>query len=139
MNTLICIEIIIVVCIVSAIIVKFASTLYSILEGEMVELCVKLERGQLERNVHFSIDSQSDTAQVDADFIALHLSLALRPDESQRCFIIKTLDDSLVEGEESFQVVLVSHDPAVIVSTPGTAHINIHDSDSKPRLINFPP
>jgi hypothetical protein len=105
------------------------SSLYSVSEGGTVEVCLILETGQLERSVELSLVSQSDTAQQDADYVALVLSITWKPGITQNCFNVETLDDHIVEGEETFQVLLTSDDPAVVVPTPGTAHISIQDND----------
>ena len=107
------------------------SASYSALEGGTVEVCTILKTGQLERSVELSLVSQPDTAQEGTDYVALLRSVTWEPDTDQKCFSIRILDDRIVEGEETFQIVLASHDPAVVVPTPGTAHINIQDNDSK--------
>lgn len=116
---------------VSAITVNFVSSLYSLPEGETVDVCLILESGQLERSVELTLVSQENTAQQDADYVALHHPVTWEPDVEQNCFSVEIVDDHIVEGEETFQVVLASRDPAVVVSPPGTAHVNIRDNDSK--------
>lgn len=110
---------------------NFISTPYSVTEGETVEVCLTLERGLLERSVQLSLLSKDDTAQLEYDYTALISSISLSPDISQWCFNVSTLGDSVVEGEEVFQVVLMSSDPAVITLTPLTTLIYIQDSNSK--------
>ncbi len=97
-------------------------------------MCLILETGQLDRSVELSLISQSDTAQQDADYVALVLSVTWKPGIAQNCFNVVTLDDRIVEGEETFQLLLTSHDPAVVVPTPGTAHISIQDNDHDSKL-----
>ena len=110
------------------------SSSYSVSEGGTVEVCLILETGQLERGVELSLVSQSDTAQQGADYVALLLSITWEPSVAQNCFSVEVVDDHIVEGEETFQVLLASHDPAVIVATPGTAHISIQDNDHDSKL-----
>lgn len=122
---------------VSAITVNFVSSSYSVSEGETVEVCMILEIGQLERTVELSLVSQPDAAQEGADYVALLLSITWEPDIDQKCFGVEIVDDHIVEGEETFQIVLASHDPAVVVPTPGTAHISVQDNDSKLNQIMY--
>ena len=96
-----------------------------------------LETGQLERSVELSLVSQPDTAEEGADYVALLFSITWEPDRDQKCFGIEIVDDHIVEGEETFQIVLASHDPAVVVPTPGTANISIQDNDSMLNQITY--
>ena len=124
-------KIVITIYIYTAITVNFVSSSYSAFEGGTVEVCIVLESGQLERSVQFSLVSQSDTAQEGADYVAVLLSVTWEPDTSQKCFSVRLVGDHVVEGEETFQIVLASHDPSVVVPTPGTAYITIQDNDSE--------
>lgn len=116
---------------------NFVSSSYSVSEGEAVEVCMILETGQLEKTVELSLVSQPDTAQEGADYVALLLSITWEPDIDQKCFSVEIVDDHIVEGEETFQIVLASHDPAIIVPTSGTVHISIQDNDSKLNQITY--
>lgn len=113
-----------------AIRIKFESTLYSVEEGATVELCVKAESGVLERTVQLSVASVSESAEESHDYTAVSFTLTLLAGESQACFSVETLDDDVVEGDESFAVVVKSQDKAVIIPT-NTTIISIHDSDRK--------
>lgn len=110
------------------------SSSYSVSEGGTAEVCLILETGQLERSVELSLVSQSDTAQQGTDYVALLLSITWEPSIAQNCFSVEVVDDRIVEGEEAFQILLASHDPAVIVATPGIAHISIQDNDHDSKL-----
>lgn len=107
------------------------SSSYSVSEGETVEVCMILETGQLERSVEMLVINQPDTAQQGADYVAQLFPVTWEPGSDQNCFSAEIVDDHVVEGEETFQYVLVSHDPAVVVPTSGTTHITIQDNDSK--------
>lgn len=110
---------------------NFVSSSYSVSEGETLEVCMILETGQLERSVEISVINQPDTAQQGADYVAQLFPIRWEPGRDQNCFSAEIVDDHVVEGEETFQYILVSHDPAVVVPTSGTAHITIQDNDSK--------
>ena len=119
----------------SAIMVDFVSPSYSLYEGEEVEVCVMLKSGQLGRDVQLQLLTQDDTAAADVDYIMLNFSFLLKPGDSQKCFSVVALDDSVVEGEEVFQAILSSSDPAVVMSSTVATDIYIQDSDSKPAQL----
>ena len=104
------------------------SSTYSVAEGEMVEVCVSVESGELYSTVELSVFSQPISAQ-EEDYKTIFLSLSLWPDERRVCFFIETMDDDTVEGEEAFLIILSSQHPSVTIATPGLAIINIEDDD----------
>ena len=121
----------------SAISLKMESSLYTVAEGEMVEVCVVVEVGLLERIVQLSILSHPDSAQ-EEDYTVAFLSLSLQPSENGTCFFIEALEDDTVEGEEAFQLILSSQDPAVTISIPDLTVINIKDNDGICLLYTSP-
>ena len=95
-----------------------------------MRLCVKAEGGELERAVHLSITSIPDSAEEGLDYTPVTAILTLLSGESRACFSVETLDDDVVEWEETFTTVISSQDKAVIIPT-NTTIINIHDFDRK--------
>ena len=118
-----------------AITLSLESVFYSVMEGDMVETCVTIEIGQLERNIRLSVVSIPGSAQEGEDYTPLILSLTLHPGENRTCFIIESLDDDMVEGEETLKVILSSQDKAVAISTINTTTISIQDLDGKQLII----
>lgn len=110
--------------------VMLESASYSVVENETVELCVTLI-GELEREVQLSVVSQPGNAQQHEDYIAIMDTLTLHPGDNKTCFSVETVEDNLVEGEETFQLVLNGDDPAVVITFPNTITISIRDNDSK--------
>lgn len=109
---------------------KLGSGSYSVSEGEQVDVCLRLESGQLERDAQLCVLSQSDSANEVEDYNAPFMFFViLKPGENQSCFTVDTVDDNLVEGEEIFQLSLSSSDRAVVISTNGTTTIHIKDDD----------
>ena len=104
------------------------SSLYAVTEGEMVEVCVAVERGELETTVPFSILSRPASAQ-EEDYNSIFRSVSLSPGESRVCLHIETVEDGTVEREESFHLILSSQSPAVNISTPNMTLITIGDND----------
>ena len=104
------------------------SSTYSVTEGESVEVCVAVENGELERAVQLSVLSHPASAQ-EEDYKAAFLSLSLWPGDRRICFLIETLEDDSVEGEEAFQLILTSQDSGVTTASPDLTIVSIEDSD----------
>ena len=111
--------------------IKLESASYSVSEGWTVEVCTTVESGKLERSVQLFIDSVRVTAQEGYDYKLIVSSIVLFSGENITCFSIKALEDGVVEGVETFKVLLRSQDKAVIISAIDTAVISIHDTDRK--------
>ena len=113
-----------------AINVRLESASYFVVEGETVKLCTIVESGELEKSIELeiSIVGQSDSDQ-EEDYKVKMSTFSLRPIQNQSCTTVEILNDNLVEGNETFQVILSSTDSAVTVSTPNTAIIIIEDAN----------
>ena len=112
----------------AAISVQLESPSYSVIEGESARLCAVLDSGVLERDVDLSVVGLSGSAQED-DYMMDVLTFSLGSTQNQSCILVEILKDNLVEGEEIFQVILSSQDPAVVISMPNSATINIEDDN----------
>ena len=104
------------------------STLYTVTEGEVMEVCAVVERGWLETTVQFFLFSRPASAHGE-DYVSIFRSLSLSPGESRVCLHVETIEDSTVEREESFHLILSSRNPAVNISTPNMTLITISDND----------
>lgn len=110
----------------------FESDSYSVSEGEEAEVCVVFETERLKKDVHLSVVSHSDTATSGEDYSMLSmLPLTLKPDTNYSCFALHILEDSLVEGDETFQLILTSSDHAVLTSITNTLTVHIEDNDGQ--------
>ena len=111
---------------------KFNFDSYSVTEGEEAEVCVVFEMELLQRDVHLTVVSHSDTANIGEDYSMLSMfPLTLNPGTNRSCFAIDTVEDSLVEGDETFQLILTSTDQAVLTSIPHTLTVHIEDNDGE--------
>ena len=108
--------------------VRLESASYSVVEGETTNVCVKLENGQLERDVALSIFGLPGSAEED-DFSMNVSTFSLSSTQERSCIPVEILKDNLVEGEETFNVILGSEDPAVLTPTPDSATIHIEDDN----------
>lgn len=112
------------------------SSLYTVTEGEAVEVCVAVERGALETAKQFTVFSRPASAQ-EEDYSSIFRSVFLSPGESRVCFHVETLEDGIVEREESFHLFLSSQNPAVNISTPNMTLITIADNDGMFNIIHI--
>ena len=85
----------------------------------------------MERNVELEISVVGLSGRAQEEDYKLNMStISLGSAQNQSCTTIEILKDSLVEGEEIFQVLLSSRDSAVIISRPNTAALSIEDDNS---------
>lgn len=110
--------------------VMLESPSYSVVENMTVEICLMLD-GQLEREVQLTVTSLSETAQQNEDYSAIVDQLSVHPGDGRVCFTVEALEDDLVEGDETFQVVLDRIDPAVVIRGTNAVTVNVKDNDSK--------
>ena len=112
---------------------KFNSEPHSVMEGEEAYVCLIFETERLKKVVHLSVVSHSDTANFGEDYsMPSMFSIILKPGDNQSCFAVDTVEDDLVEGDETFQLILTSSDQAVVISINGTLTVHIEDNDGKP-------
>ena len=116
----------------SVINVKFESDSYAVSEGEEAKVCVVFEKEQLKKDVHLSVISRSDTAIIGQDYnMPSMLPLTLNPGTNHSCFAVDIIEDILVEGEETFQLILTSSDQAVLTSITDVLTVHIEDNDGE--------
>jgi hypothetical protein len=112
--------------------VKFGSDSYSVSEGEDAEVCVAFETERLKKNVHLTVASHSDTAIIGEDYNMLSmLPLTLNPGSNRSCFAVDIVEDILVEGDETFQLILTSSDRSVLTSITDALTVHIEDNDGE--------
>lgn len=112
---------------------KFESDSYSVSEGEEAEVCVIFETEQLKKEVHLSVVGHSDTANSGQDYnMPSMLPLTLNPSTQNRpCFAVDIAEDILVEGEETFRLILTSSDQAVLTSIADVLTVHVEDNDGE--------
>lgn len=112
----------------SVIIVRLESASYYVVEGETMKLCATVQSGKLERNVELEIFIAGLSGSAQEEDYKLNMStISIRPAQNQSCTAVEILKDTLVEGNETFQVILSSIDSAVTISAPKTATVTIED------------
>lgn len=113
-----------------AINVSLESASYSVVEGDTVKVCAIVQNGELEKSIELeiSIVGQSGSDQ-EKDYKLTKSTFSLRPAQNQSCTMVEILNDNLVEGNETFRVILSSMDSVVTISSPSSAIITIEDID----------
>ena len=115
--------------------VSFSQDSYTVAEGDnLINICVNLS-GVIERNVTVTFTTVSLTAQGflsgDRDFIPVVSNLTFQPGSAlQHCTPVIVEDDSILEIDEVFSVILSTRDWAVNFGQE-SANITIIDDDSK--------
>ena len=115
---------------------RLESASYSIVEGETINVCAKLENGQLERDVVLSIFGLPGSAD-EEDYLLNILTFSLGSTQKRSCIPVEILNDNLVEREETFNIILGSEDPAVLTPTLDSATIHIVDVNGNSLVTNM--
>ena len=107
---------------------------YSVNEGDGgILVCASIVSGILERTVTLYLSTQDGSATSSStgprDFSAITTELTFDPRTSVACANISVKDDGIVEGPESFMVMLSGSDPGVNFVAPTTAIVIINDND----------
>lgn len=105
------------------------SASYLLSENGTVKVCM-MPIGRLEREVQLSLVSLLGSAQENEDYVSIKNKLTVHPGDDRICFYVESLDDHLVEGDETIQLLLSANDPAVTTPSVNIITITIKDDDS---------
>ena len=112
--------------------IGFDPDTYTVDEGAgTIELTVKVLRGALGRTVTLSYETRDGTGTATAgeDYTSKATTLTLSAGETETTVMVDIIDDSLLEEDEMFTVVL-SGAPAGVTLTPDTAEVTITDTNA---------
>ncbi len=111
--------------------VQFASATYTVTEGGAVALTVTRTGGTI-GTVSVGYATNAGTATAAADYTTTTGTLVFGPGVTSQTITVATLNDVLVEGPETFMVVLSNPSPAASTSlgAPSTATVTITDNDA---------
>ena len=108
------------------------SSRYTVNEGDrLVSVCVvKADTTILEKPVTFNFETEDHhaTSTNPVDFSHVQSSFTFDRTTSRRCVDISIIDDSVLEDMESFDVIIASSDPGVVVA-PSRAVVSIIDNE----------
>ena len=97
-------------------------------EGDgSIEVCAS--SGLLEGTVIFTISSRDNSATSPADFSAVSIELQFNKTTSKACTDIPITDDSIIESQENFTLMMTSNDIGVIINMSEVLTITISDDD----------
>ncbi|MBD2165141.1 DUF4114 domain-containing protein [Calothrix membranacea FACHB-236] len=111
----------------------FSITSASSVEGNAIAFTVtRSASSQLEQSITVSTSIKTGDTASDTDFKAKTETLTFKAGETQKTFTVETIQDSLVEKDETFTVTLSNpSNQAIVSATKGTAQGTIIDNDSK--------
>ena len=124
------------------IVIGFVPETYAVSEGAgKVTLTVELRSGVLTQDVTLSYATMDDSAVTGDDYTMGAGTITLSPGKTSETIVISILEDSAIEGAETFTVVLSSA-PAGVSLNPTVATVRIIDNDAAdpdPIVIGFVP
>lgn len=84
-------------------------------------------------SVHYAT-SDGFLATTPGDYTATSGDLTFAPNETSKQFTVPIVDDSIYEGNESFNVTLSNPTGGAAIRAPSTAQVNIQDNDPAPAV-----
>ncbi|HYV82167.1 MAG TPA: PQQ-dependent sugar dehydrogenase [Pyrinomonadaceae bacterium] len=119
---------------VSAVSMQFSATGYVVNENAGSVTVSVTRSGNTSNASTINYATTNGSATQPADFATTSGSLQFAPGETLKTFIIPIVDDALVEGNETLNLVLSSPDGASVEGSPFTSTITILDDD-KPLIL----
>ena len=111
--------------------IRFATSAFVVNEGGTVNVTVLRENVTNSAvTVTYRTQDLPLGAVAGVDYVGLTNTLTFLPGETVKTFAITSLEDSDVEGDEAFQVVLSNPTGGAFLATPSTASVTIIDNDS---------
>ncbi len=106
---------------------------YEAVEGAgSLDVTVKRSGG----TVSVAYQTTDDTAQAGSDYQSASGTLTFAPGETEKTFQVATLDDSLVENDENFQLILSNFTGGAGPGTLTQTIVTLHD-DEQPGQLEF--
>ena len=103
----------------TGVVISFERTDYVATEEDgLLEICINIQSGELERAVQFTVSTSNLSAIADQDFIFESALLSLDSNTSIVCVTVDIVGDTILESTEDFLVSLQSDDSAVEIALP---------------------
>ncbi|MDQ3820005.1 MAG: DUF4214 domain-containing protein [Acidobacteriota bacterium] len=116
--------------------VQFGAPSYTVAE-DAKSLAVTVTRtGDLSRNAKVDYKSIDGTAHERSDYTTASGRLFFAPGEASKTITVLITDDSFVEGDENFFLMLTDASDSTDIGTPGTVTITIKDNDTSSSVAN---
>lgn len=113
--------------------VSFLQSTYSIIEGNTIPVCAELS-SVADILVSVGLTISEGTAELSTDFTLSPSTqvLTFEPGAIQSCVSVAAMNDSILEVDEAFVLLLVSNDVSVLISsTDESTTIEIPNQNSK--------
>jgi hypothetical protein len=118
----------------AASIIQFSATTYNVTEGmNQVEIAVQ-RTNDLDTVVSVDLATSNLTATAGADYLDVSARLTFLAGETNQIVAVPILNDGLVEGIETFQVLLSNPTGGAELSTRSNATVRITDNDKGLQL-----
>lgn len=119
--------------------IEFSPANYTVAEnaGSVTLTLVANRQGDPSDVLTVGYETIGGTAVAGADFVSTSGTITFGPGETSRSITVQIIDDVLIEGTESFSVILSNPGPGVALGTSSSATIEIADNDSPTASIGF--
>lgn len=111
---------------------RFSTPAYIVGESNTINITVLRENGSngtVQVNYR-TVPSTPVTAETNVDYTPVNGTLTFAPGETVKSFAITTVEDDLIEGDESFNVILSDPTGGALIVPPPNATVTIVDNDS---------
>jgi hypothetical protein len=114
---------------------EFTSDVYSVNEGAGTVTLSVIKGGMVPNTitVHYAT-SDGFLASAPGDYIATSGDLTFAPNETTKQLTVPIVENTVYEGNESFNVILSNPTGGAAVRAPWTAQVNIQDKDPAPAV-----
>jgi glucose/arabinose dehydrogenase len=114
---------------------RLSSGAYSVNENGGTLTITVTRTGGSSGAVSVNYATANGTATAGSDYVATNGTLHFANGETSKTFTIAVIDDSVVEGNETFQLSLTSPTGGATLASPSTATVTITDNDTAPGVV----
>ena len=108
--------------------VQFSASSYTVVEGGAAQVTVELSASRSQATT-VTLSSHQNTATSGTDFTAGPYTVSIPAGQTRGTVSIQTTQDSVLEGDENFDVSITGASPATTVGSRGRATIAIEDDE----------
>jgi hypothetical protein len=114
---------------------EFTNSVYSVNEGSGTVTLTVIKEGTAANTitVHYAT-SDGFSASAPGDYVATSGDLTFAPNETTKQFTVPIVENTIYEGNETFNVILSNPTGGAAVRDPWTAQVSIQDNDPAPNV-----
>ncbi len=110
---------------------QLSSSVYSINEGDTALVVEVIRQGNVSAPTYIKLTTRPGTARANLDFVPLESSfLGFRAGEANKTVFIPIIADAVKEGDELFEIALITTNAEMILTEPSSATVIIIDDDA---------